>query len=53
EFHVGGVHRNPLAMVLPAAPPLAAAQMALFRDSTQGILARLDEIRGTNLALLE
>ena len=53
EFRVGGVHRNPLAMVLPAAPPLAADQMARFRDSTQGILARLDEIRGTNLALLE
>jgi murein DD-endopeptidase MepM/ murein hydrolase activator NlpD len=53
EFHVGGVHRNPLAMVLPAAPPLAADQMARFRDSTQGILARLDDIRGTNLALLE
>lgn len=53
EFRVGGVHRNPLAMVLPAAPPLAPAQMARFRDSTQGILARLDEIRGTNLALLD
>lgn len=53
EFHVGGVHRNPLAMVLPAAPPLAADQMARFRDGTQGILARLDEIRGTNLALLD
>jgi len=53
EFRIGGVHRNPLAMVLPAAPPLAPAQMARFRDSTQGILARLDEIRGTNLALLD
>jgi murein DD-endopeptidase MepM/ murein hydrolase activator NlpD len=53
EFRIGGVHRNPLAMVLPAAPPLAADQMARFRDGTQGILARLDEIRGTNLALLE
>jgi murein DD-endopeptidase MepM/ murein hydrolase activator NlpD len=53
EFRVNGAHRNPLAMVLPAAPPLAADQMARFRDSTQGILARLDEIRGTNLALLD
>jgi murein DD-endopeptidase MepM/ murein hydrolase activator NlpD len=53
EFRVGGVHRNPLAMVLPTAPPLAADQMARFRDSTQGILARLDEIGSTNLALLE
>jgi murein DD-endopeptidase MepM/ murein hydrolase activator NlpD len=53
EFRVGGVHRNPLAMVLPAAPPLAADQMARFRDSTGDILARLDDIRGTNLALLD
>jgi murein DD-endopeptidase MepM/ murein hydrolase activator NlpD len=53
EFRVNGAHRNPLAMVLPAAPPLAADQMARFRDSTQGVLARLDEIRGTNLALLD
>jgi murein DD-endopeptidase MepM/ murein hydrolase activator NlpD len=53
EFRVNGVHRNPLAMVLPAAPPLAADQMARFRDSTQGILARLDDIRDTNLALLD
>ncbi len=53
EFRVGGVHRNPLAMVLPAAPPLAADQMARFHDNTQGILARLDEIRSTNLALLD
>jgi murein DD-endopeptidase MepM/ murein hydrolase activator NlpD len=53
EFRVGGVHRNPLAMVLPAAPPLAADQMARFRDSTGDILARLDDIRGSNLALLD
>jgi murein DD-endopeptidase MepM/ murein hydrolase activator NlpD len=53
EFRVNGVHRNPLAMVLPAAPPLATDQMARFRDSTQDVLARLDEIRGSNLALLD
>jgi murein DD-endopeptidase MepM/ murein hydrolase activator NlpD len=53
EFRVGGVHRNPLAMVLPAAPPLAADQLARFRERTQGVLARLDDIRGTNLALVE
>jgi murein DD-endopeptidase MepM/ murein hydrolase activator NlpD len=53
EFRVNGVHRNPLAMVLPAAPPLAADQMARFRDGTQEALARLDEIRGSNLALLD
>jgi len=40
-------------MVLPAAPPLAADQMARFRDSTGDILARLDDIRGSNLALLD
>lgn len=53
EFRVNGVHRNPLAMVLPAAPPLAADQMDRFRDNTRDVLARLDDIRDVNLALLE
>ena len=53
EFRVDGVHRNPLAMVLPAAPPLAASQMARFRDSTQAVLARIDQIRELNLAQLD
>ena len=52
EFRVGGMHRNPLAMAA-AAPPLAASQTARFHDSTRDILARLDEILSTNLALLD
>lgn len=53
EFRVAGVQRNPLAMVLPGAPPLAASQMGQFREKTQGIVARLEDIRGANLALLD
>ncbi len=53
EFRVDGVYRNPLAMVLPSAPPLAANQMGLFRERTQDVITRLDDIRTGNLALLD
>jgi murein DD-endopeptidase MepM/ murein hydrolase activator NlpD len=53
EFRVSGVHRNPLTLALPDALPLAANQLARFRDQTQTALGRLDAIRGTNLALLD
>jgi murein DD-endopeptidase MepM/ murein hydrolase activator NlpD len=50
EFRVNDVHQNPLAMALPSAPPLQPHQLALFRTSTGVNLARLDQIRGFNLA---
>ena len=50
EFRVADVHQNPLAMALPSAPPLAPEQLGLFRTHTGGHLARLDLIRGFNLA---
>jgi murein DD-endopeptidase MepM/ murein hydrolase activator NlpD len=53
EFRVDGVHRNPLTVALPAALPLAANQLAHFRDQTQAVLGRLEVIRSTNLALLD
>ena len=53
EFRVAGVHRNPLAMVLPAAPPLSPDQLPAFREHTQEVLARLDELGSSNLALLD
>jgi len=50
EFRVSGVHQNPLAMALPSAPPLMPQQLGLFRERTGAHLARLDLIRGFNLA---
>lgn len=53
EFRIDGMHKNPLAVALPSAPPLASHQLPRFRDHAQNLLARIDLIRGTNLALLE
>jgi murein DD-endopeptidase MepM/ murein hydrolase activator NlpD len=50
EFRVDGVHQNPLAMALPSALPLMPQQLSLFRARTEPHLARLDLIRGLNLA---
>ena len=50
EFRVSGVHQNPLAMALPTALPLTPRQLALFREGTEAQLARLDLIRGLDLA---
>jgi murein DD-endopeptidase MepM/ murein hydrolase activator NlpD len=50
EFRVNDVHQNPLAMALPSAPPLAPQQIGLFRTQTGAHLARIDLIRGFNLA---
>ena len=50
EFRVNDVHQNPLAMALPSAPPLMPQQLGLFRARTEVHLARLELIRGFNLA---
>jgi murein DD-endopeptidase MepM/ murein hydrolase activator NlpD len=50
EFRVSDVHQNPLAMALPSAPPLLPQQLGLFRMRTGAHLARLDLIRGFNIA---
>ena len=50
EFRVGEVHQNPLAMALPGAPPLLPRQLGVFRERTAPNLARLDLIRGFDLA---
>lgn len=50
EFRVNEVHQNPLAMALPSAPPLMPQQLDVFRAQTETHLARLDLIRGFDLA---
>ena len=53
EFRINDVHQNPLAIALPSAPPLAPQQLSDFRRDAEPLVARLDRIRGLNLALLE
>lgn len=53
EFRIDGAHRNPLTVALPAALPLAADQVAQFREQTQAAISRLDTIGHVNLALLD
>ena len=53
EFRINGVYQNPLAVVLPPAPPLGPRQLALFRQQTAMPLAQLELIRGLNVAQLD
>ncbi|HEX4985582.1 MAG TPA: peptidoglycan DD-metalloendopeptidase family protein [Burkholderiales bacterium] len=53
EFHVNGVHQNPMRLAMPPGPPITADSRASFEESTQPLLARLDMLRDTNLARLD
>ena len=53
EFRIAGQARNPLAIALPAAQPVAAHEMAEFRRHAEPLAARLDLLADSHLALLE
>ncbi len=53
EFRNNGIYQNPLAIALPSAPPLSPQQLGQFQAQVQPLLARLDLIKGSNLALLD
>ena len=53
EFRVHGVHRDPLRVELPDAPPLADEYMGDFLAKSQPLLANLDLIGGTSVATAE
>ncbi|PIV71803.1 MAG: peptidase M23, partial [Rhodocyclales bacterium CG17_big_fil_post_rev_8_21_14_2_50_68_7] len=53
EFRVDGQYRNPLAMALPNAAPLAAPEIAAYREQVEPLLSRLNLIRSGSLALLD
>jgi murein DD-endopeptidase MepM/ murein hydrolase activator NlpD len=53
EFRINDVHQNPLSVALPTAPPLASEELARFRERLQPERARIELIRGVNLALLD
>ena len=50
EFRVDGQHRNPLTVTLPKAEPLPATQLALFKQKSAPLLAKLKFVDGIQLA---
>jgi murein DD-endopeptidase MepM/ murein hydrolase activator NlpD len=53
EFLVNGKQRNPLKLALPPGPPITPELHGTFETKAQPLLARLDLLRDTDLALLD
>ena len=53
EFRLNGVHRNPLTVSLPVAKPVPNKLMADFKSNAAPLLAKLDLLTRTQLALNE
>jgi murein DD-endopeptidase MepM/ murein hydrolase activator NlpD len=53
EFHLHNQNRNPLTMVFPAAQPILAIELAAFKRAAEPLVARLDLLKNSDLALLE
>lgn len=51
EFRVHGVHRDPLTVTMPKPQPLPAGELARFRQQSQPMLARLQQMQATASAL--
>jgi murein DD-endopeptidase MepM/ murein hydrolase activator NlpD len=51
EFRVNGVHRNPLTVALPDAAPLPRRYMSSYNETASPLLAQLDTLKRTTLAL--
>ncbi|HUR21024.1 MAG TPA: peptidoglycan DD-metalloendopeptidase family protein [Vicinamibacterales bacterium] len=53
EFRIAGEARNPFSIAMPAAQPLASQQIAAFRAYAEPLVARLDLLANSSVALLE
>ena len=53
EFRVAGEARNPLALALPAAQPVASQDLAAFHAHADALTSSLDLLANSNLALLD
>ena len=53
EFHVNRQNRNPLTIAFPSALPIPDQQRTAFARATGPLVARLDLLKNTNLAMLE
>jgi murein DD-endopeptidase MepM/ murein hydrolase activator NlpD len=53
EFHVNGVHQNPLSVRLPNAEPLNPRRLVDFRQKSAALVAQLDALSHIQVALSE
>jgi len=53
EFHVNGVHQNPMRLAMPPGPPINEQSRSAFQDAALPLFARLDMLRNTDLARLD
>jgi murein DD-endopeptidase MepM/ murein hydrolase activator NlpD len=53
EFRIAGQARNPKSIALPAASPVPAQQLAAFQTYAQPLVARLDLLNNSEVALAE
>ena len=53
EFHVNGVHQNPMRLAMPPGPPITAQLRPIFDETAQPLFARLVMLRNTDLARLD
>jgi len=53
ELHLHNQNRNPLTLVFPPAQPILSIELAAFRRTAEPLIARLDLLKNSDLALLE
>jgi len=53
EFRIGGVQRDPLRVALPNALPISGTNKASFKALADNFVAKLVQLRNTNLAKLD
>lgn len=53
EFRVAGIHRNPLTIALPPAPPLSPVQMAEFRPYANKQISLVSSMRHAQTVMLD
>jgi murein DD-endopeptidase MepM/ murein hydrolase activator NlpD len=53
EFRISGRARNPFSIAMPAALPVPHRELPAFRAHAEPLLARLELLTNTNIALLE
>lgn len=53
EFRIAGVATNPVTAKIPTSSPITAQRLPQFTSAAQPLVAKLDLLRGTNLAAME